>query len=92
MPSQEAVVEYVSKTPGAVGYVSPAWLKPSVSIVAVEGTTPSPSGLEQGRYLLARPFFLISQTEPNDGLADFVDWVTEGKGQQIIARAYASAP
>ena len=92
MPSQDAVVAFVSVTPGAIGYVSPAWLVPSVNLVAVEGTTPSPSALEHGRYLLARPFFFVAQTEPNDGLADFVNWVTEGNGQQIISRDYAPAP
>jgi len=92
MPSQESVVEFVSMSPGAIGYVSPAWLKPSVNLVAVEGSTPSPSALEQGRYLLARPFFLVAHTGPNGGLVDFVDWVTKGNGLQIITRDYALIP
>jgi phosphate transport system substrate-binding protein len=92
MPSQEAVVEYVSVTPGAIGYVSPAWLRPSVNLVAVEGTTPSPEAIEKGRYVLARPFYFVARTAPSGGLAEFVDWVSVGNGRQIIARDYAPAP
>jgi phosphate transport system substrate-binding protein len=92
MPSQEAVVEYVSMTPGAIGYVSPAWLRPSVNLVAVEGTTPSPEAIEQGAYVLARPFYLVARVAPSGGLSEFVDWVSEGNGQRIVARDYAPAP
>jgi phosphate transport system substrate-binding protein len=92
MPSQEAVVEYVSMTPGAIGYVSPAWLRPSVNLVGVEGTTPSPKAIEQGTYVLARPFYFVARTAPTGGLAEFVDWVSAGNGQQLIARDYAPAP
>lgn len=92
MPSPEAVVEYVSVTPGAIGYVSPAWLRPSVNLVAVEGTTPSPEAIEQGEYVLARPFYFVARAAPSGGLAEFMDWVSAGNGQQIIARDYAPAP
>jgi phosphate transport system substrate-binding protein len=92
MSSSEAVIEFVSETPGAIGYVPTAMLTPSVNIVAVEGTTPSPSAVERGWYFLARPFYLVAGTEPGDGLADFADWTTNGTGQQVIARYYASAP
>jgi phosphate transport system substrate-binding protein len=92
MPSNEAVVEYVSATPGAIGYVSPAWLVPAVNLLAVEGRTPSPASVEDGRYLLGRPFYLVARAEPSGGLTEFVDWVRDGGGQEIVQRHYASAP
>jgi phosphate transport system substrate-binding protein len=92
MPSNEMVVEYVSTTPGAIGYVSSGWLTPAVNLLAVEGTTPSPASVEDGRYLLAHPFYLVARAEPHGGLAEFVDWAWDGGGQEIVKRCYAPAP
>lgn len=92
MPSDETVVEYVSATPGAIGYISSGWLAPAVNLLAVESTTPSPASVEDGRYLLARPFYLVARAEPSRGLAKFVDWIRDGRGQDIIKRRYAPAP
>jgi phosphate transport system substrate-binding protein len=92
MPSNEAVVEYVASTPGAIGYVSSAWLVPAVNLLAVEGVPPSPAAVENGRYLLARPYYLVARAEPSAGLADWVRWIKEGEGQKVIQRNYALAP
>jgi phosphate transport system substrate-binding protein len=92
MPSSRAVVEYVSATSGAIGYVSSGWLVPGVNLLAVEGVTPSPAAIEEGRYALARPYFLVAQTAPDDGLAEFVGWVKEGAGREVIQRGYGLAP
>jgi phosphate transport system substrate-binding protein len=49
MPSHKAVVEFVSSTPGAIGYVASAWLVPSVNLLAVEGIAPSPASVNDAR-------------------------------------------
>jgi phosphate transport system substrate-binding protein len=92
MPSNAAVVEFVAATPGAIGYVSTAWLSPAVNIIAVEGVAPSAAAVETGRYLLARPFYLVARAEPDGVLAEFVEWASTGQGQQIVRRYYASVP
>jgi phosphate transport system substrate-binding protein len=92
MSSNEAVVAYVSATPGAIGYVSLGWLAPAVNLLAVEGTAPSPAAVEDGRYLLAQPVYLVARAEPGGGLVEFVDWVGGADGQQIVTRRYAPAP
>jgi phosphate transport system substrate-binding protein len=92
MPSSKAVVEYVATTPEAIGYVATAWLAPTVNLLAVDGTTPSPVSVEEGRYILARPYFLVAPTEPHGGLADFVAWIREGDGRTIVNSRYAPAP
>jgi phosphate transport system substrate-binding protein len=92
MHSNEAVVEFVSATPGAIGYVSPGWLVPAVNLLAVEGATPSPASVAEGRYLLAFPFYVVARAAPNGGLADFVDWVQSDKGREIVERRYAAMP
>ncbi len=92
MPSNKTVVEYVSTTPGAIGYISSSWLAPGVNLLAVEGTTPSPASIQDGRYLLAWPFYLLARAEPNGGLAEFINWVQSNAGQAIVRRRYAPAP
>jgi len=92
MPSNQAVVEYVASTPGAIGYVSSAWLVPAVNLLAVEGVTPSPASVEDGRYLLARPYYLAARAEPSGGLAELINWIKAGAGQEIVRRNYALAP
>jgi phosphate transport system substrate-binding protein len=92
MPSNKTVVEYVSATPGAIGYVSSGWLAPGVNLLAVEGTTPSPASIQDGRYLLAWPFYLLARAKPNGGPAEFINWVQSSAGQAIVQRGYAPAP
>jgi phosphate transport system substrate-binding protein len=92
MPSNEMVVAHVSATPGAIGYIASSWIVPAVNVLAVEGTTPSPASVAEGRYLLARPFFLVARAEPIGDLADFAEWVRVGEGQEIVKRRYAPAP
>lgn len=92
MHSNEAVVEYVSATPGAIGYVSPGWLVPAVNLLAVEGITPTPAAVADGRYLLAHPFYLVTRATPSGGLAEFIDWIKSKEGQEIIKRRYAPIP
>jgi phosphate transport system substrate-binding protein len=92
MPSNQAVVEYVAATPGAIGYISTAWLAPTVSLLAVEGVTPSQVSVKDGRYILARPYYLVALRAPEDGLAAFVGWIKEGTGSEIVSQDYALAP
>lgn len=92
MPSSETVAEHVSITPGAIGYVSSAWIVPGVNLLAVEGVAPSPASVADGRYLLARPFYLVARAEPTGALADFVNWLTGDEGQEVVKRHYAPAP
>lgn len=92
LPSNQAVVEYVSRTPGAIGYLSSPWLVSSVNLLAIEDIAPSRDSVEEGRYLLTRPFYLIGGPAPSSGMTKFVEWVTEGEGRQIIKRNYALAP
>ena len=92
MPGNDMVVEYVSATPGAIAYVSSGWLAPAINLLAVQGATPSPASVENGRYLLARPFYLVARAEPGGGPVEFINWVREGAGREIVIRRYAPAP
>jgi ABC-type phosphate transport system substrate-binding protein len=86
------VAEYVARTPGAIGYVASGWLIPAVNVSTIEGSTPSAEAVEEGRYLLVQPFYIVARSEPTAGLADFVTWLDQGQAREIIQRDYALAP
>jgi phosphate transport system substrate-binding protein len=92
MPNGEAVVEYVTITPGALGYVSLGQVAPAVNVLSVEGVAPSAATVADGSYPLSRSFYLVAQSEPTEGLREFVDWVLSSAGQKIVGRTYGRAP
>lgn len=76
MPSNRAVVEYVARTPGAIGYVSTLLLDESdgVRVLPVEGVLPAPDTIADGSYLLARPLYLATIAEPTGEAREFAQW------------------
>ena len=90
MAGNQAVVEYVMETPGAVGYVSTAYLQPGVNVLNVEGVPPLPSAIAARRYPLARPLYLVARRPPAGGLGDFVAWVLGEEGQRWIGGGYVA--
>lgn len=88
MPSDDAVVEYVARTPGAIGYVSTRRLAdPTVSgvrVLPVEGVSPTRTAIADGRYALQRSLYLATVGEPTGGARDFAQWVLGPEGQVIV--------
>lgn len=102
MPSSRDVVDYVAKTPGAVGYVSRAWVMPPgdvsptdaparVRVLPIEGELPTLAALRAATYPLRQPLYLISRGEPRGWVRQFVDFVLSPAGQAIVARHHQPA-
>lgn len=91
MPSSEAVVEYVARTPGSIGYVSTLRITESVvnsvRVLPVEGVSPSPAAISDGSYPLSRPLYLVTIGEPTGEAREFAQWVLEPQGQAITGRS-----
>lgn len=90
MPSSEAVVEYVARTPGAMGYVSTLWVGNSagagVRPLPLEGGLPTPDALADGSYPLTRQLYLAATGEPTGEAREFAQWVLGDEGQTIAGR------
>ena len=90
MPSSEAVIEYVARTPGAIGYVSTLWIRGSVAdgvrVVPVEGVLPTRDAIADGSYPLSRPLYLAAVAEPSGEAREFAQWVLGPEGQAITGR------
>lgn len=88
-PSSAAMVESVSRTPGAIGYVSISYLNASVRAVPVNGILPTIDHVMNNRYPLRSTLFIIGQREPQGMFRAFVGWLQSPTGQTIVARHHA---
>jgi len=90
MASSEAVIEYVARTPGAVGYVSSLRLgelpADGVRLLLVEGALPTRGGISDGSYPVSRPLYLAAAAEPAGEAREFAQWVLGSEGQAVVGR------
>ena len=86
MPSSQAVVEHVARTPGAIGYVSTFQVDDRVRVLPVEGVLPTPATIADGSYPLSRPLYLAATAEPAGATREFAQWVLGPEGQVIIGK------
>jgi phosphate transport system substrate-binding protein len=91
MPSGEAVIDYVARTPGAIGYISTAQLADygtaGVRVLPVEGLLPTAETINNGSYPLTRPLYLAAVTEPTGEAREFAQWVLGPDGQAMLKQA-----
>lgn len=89
MPATGAIVQAVSQTPGAIGYVGLAYLNDKVKAVHVaeesEYVEPSVENVMNGTYPLARGLFQYSDGEPAEGMVrNWFNFVFSEEGQTIV--------
>jgi phosphate transport system substrate-binding protein len=88
--SSEAVIEYVARTPGAIGYISTLRMTEStatsVRVLPVEGISPTPDAVLDWSYPLSRPLYLAATGEPTGKAREFAQWVLGPQGQAIIGK------
>jgi phosphate transport system substrate-binding protein len=91
MPSGEAVIDYVARTPGAIGYVSTIQLADygaaGVHVLPVEGLLPTTDAISDGSYPLTRPLYLATVAEPAGEAREFAQWVLGPEGQAMLKEA-----
>ena len=84
-PGSEAMIDYVARTPGAIGYVSRGRATSAVKPIAIEGVDPSPLNVVNGTYPIGRVLYVAARSEPAGAVRDFVAWLLSADGQQAIA-------
>lgn len=84
-PSTEAVLQYVSREPRAVGYVSTARLDGRVRAVPINGVSVDERALRTGQYPLVRTHFVMTLQEPREPARSFVQWLLEPPGQAVLS-------
>ena len=83
--SAEVVIDAVSASDSAIGYVSLGSLSANdgVKVVSIDGVEPSTATVEDGSYSLSRDFLIASVDDATDVEADFLDYITSA-GQEIV--------
>ncbi len=74
------VISALKQTPGAVSYVALSGIKDGVTIVAVDGVTPTPQTIITGKYPIWSYEHMYTYGEPQGHVAAFIDFVKNGSG------------
>jgi len=88
------IIGSVAANPGAIGYVSLAAVKETVSALSVDGVACTEFSVQNGSYPLQRPFLLVTaESRPLSPQAQaFLDYALSPAAAEYIALAGAIAP
>jgi len=87
VPSNGAIVQAVSNTPGAIGYVGLAYLNESLKALRVNGIEGTDESTLSGTYPLARGLFMFTSGWPEGETINFISFILSKKGQQLVKEA-----
>ncbi len=85
------VITTVAGNPAAIGYASLASVKETVKALSVDGIVPSEETVQDGSYVVQRPFVLVTKdgTELSGTAQKFFDYITSSEAEEIISSAGA---
>ena len=90
MPATGAIVQSVSQTQGAIGYIGLAYLNKDVKALAVsyDGgksfVAPSIASAKDKTYPIVRPLFYYYNTSDKAKVSSYIDFVLSPAGQKIV--------
>ena len=91
MPATGAIIQSVSQTPGAIGYVGLAYLNPEVKALAVSydggGSYVAPTfdNARSKSYPIVRPLYFYYTKSNEAAVRPLVDYLTSDEGQAMVA-------
>ncbi len=91
MPATGAIIQSISQTKGAIGYVGLAYLNKSVKSIHVsydKGKTfvePSVANAKNKTYPIVRPLYYYYITKSESKVKPFIDYVLSVAGQKIVS-------
>ena len=92
MPASGAVIQSVSQTKGAIGYVGLAYLDKSVKAIGVSTdkgksyVKPSLLAAKNRTYPVVRPLFFYYLTKSEPIVKPFIDYVVGKTGQGLVSQ------
>ena len=91
MPATGSIVQSVSQTEGAIGYIGLAYESGDVKSLAVSydgGKTfvaPSTEAAKNKTYPISRPLFFFYEASAEEKVKPFIDFIMSDEGQKIVA-------
>lgn len=86
LPSDEAVADYVGRNPGAIGYVSMAYIDVRLKVLKLDNTEPSETTVRSGAYPLVRKIVAVLSSTPSAGAKRLLDLAVSDAGCKVAAR------
>jgi phosphate transport system substrate-binding protein len=90
LPATGAIVQSISQTKGAIGYIGLAYLNNTVKAVSVsydQGANyvfPSMASAKDKSYPISRPLYYIYDVKSSDKVKVFIDFCLSAEGQKIV--------
>lgn len=88
LPSQEAVVDYVARHPGSIGYVSASLSGQNTKTLSVEGVHPDLNTVSSGSYPIALDLFALNRAPAAFEVERFLQFAVSPAGQTIVGRDF----
>jgi phosphate transport system substrate-binding protein len=82
--SNQAVLQVVSGTHGAIGYIGLGYVCDRIKAVTVNGIECTKDTVTTGRYPLARPLFMYTDGNPSGSVKKFIDFILSNRGQALV--------
>jgi len=91
MPATGAIIQSVSQTRGAIGYVGLAYLNPNVKAIHVSFdkeenfVEPTVANAKNETYPIVRPLLYYYNSKTEAAVKPFIDYVLSAEGQKIVS-------
>ena len=82
--STSVMTTTVAGDENAIGYISLGSLDDTVKALKIDGAEASAENVADGTYKVSRPFNIITGEEVNETAQDFINFIMNADGQQII--------
>ncbi len=87
VPSNGGIVQAVTTTPGAIGYVGLGYLTGGIKAVKVDGVEGSEQNTLNGSFPISRGLFMFTKGWPEGETMDFISFILSRKGQDLVKEA-----
>ncbi|MCP3923635.1 MAG: phosphate ABC transporter substrate-binding protein [Desulfobacterales bacterium] len=84
VPSNGGLVQAISNTKGAVGYIALGYVTKTIKTLKVEGIRGSEKTTKQGVYPISRPLYMFTKSWPKGKTLDFINYILSVKGQKLV--------
>ena len=92
MPATGAIIQSVSQTKGAIGYVGLAYVSPRIKTLSVsyDGShyaTPSVENATNKTYPIVRPLYYYYNVKNKEAVTPLIQFILSPEGQEIIKKS-----
>lgn len=82
--STSVMMTSVAGDENGIGYISLGSLNDTVKAVSIDGVEPTAQNVKSGEYKVARPFNIVTGSQPSAAAQDFIDYIMSADGQAIV--------